>query len=105
MPDVVVSIESALHTFVNSGGSETRAALVLGRSLDILNCVLKEFASIKMPAGIRIMEQVYPLLLPEPRFSILMTLPPACRAVAPQSTRILPYAFFELSVDPKCFFD
>ncbi|KAL5527437.1 hypothetical protein ACEPAG_6228 [Sanghuangporus baumii] len=60
--DIVVSIESALHNFLSSGGSDTKAALVLGRSLDILDYILKEFASIKMPGGIQTMGQLVDIL-------------------------------------------
>ncbi|EJD01395.1 ARM repeat-containing protein [Fomitiporia mediterranea MF3/22] len=55
MQDLLSASESALNSFVTSGGSDPRAALVLGRSLDIVNYILKEFSSIKMPAGIKTM--------------------------------------------------
>ena len=56
--DLVESIDTNLQLRYASVNSDPRTILVLKRSLRLLNGILGEFASIKMPAGIRVMGQV-----------------------------------------------
>lgn len=51
-------IDSNLQTHYSSTEDTTHNSLVLRRCLQLLNAILKEFASIKMPSGMQIMAQV-----------------------------------------------
>jgi hypothetical protein len=52
-------IDTNLQLRYASANSNAPTTLVLKRSLRILNEILKEFGSLKMPGGIRIMGQVF----------------------------------------------
>ncbi|KAH8118388.1 ARM repeat-containing protein [Phellopilus nigrolimitatus] len=58
------SIDEALKSFVGSGGNDPRATLVLRRSFEVLNAILKEFASIRMPNGVNVMKKLVENLHP-----------------------------------------
>jgi hypothetical protein len=51
-------IETSLQVKYNSPSPDDRALLILRRTLRIVNEILKEISSIKMPSGIRAMGQV-----------------------------------------------
>lgn len=56
--NIVVSTNEGLQAFMASSGSDLNGAMMARRSLDILHAILKEYASIKMPSGIKAMAQV-----------------------------------------------
>jgi hypothetical protein len=51
-------IDSNLQKHHSSTEDTSHNTLVLRRSLQLLNAILKEFASIKMPSGMQTMAQV-----------------------------------------------
>lgn len=56
--DLLTSIDVHTKVFVAAEGSDMRASLILRRSLEVLNAVLKELATVKMPAGVKLYGQV-----------------------------------------------
>ncbi|KAF8351332.1 armadillo-type protein [Amanita rubescens] len=56
--DLMTIIDSNLQSYYSSAEDTTHNSLVLRRCLQLLNAILKEFASIKMPSGMQIMAQL-----------------------------------------------
>lgn len=64
LDDLVHTIDSHWQARYTSGRQDSRDTLRLRRSLKLLNAILKEFASIKLPNGMKIMGQVCTFLFP-----------------------------------------
>ena len=62
MPELLTISQKSLESFLSSGGNDMNAYLVSNRALGIINAILKELASIKMPSGIRVTGQVRTIL-------------------------------------------
>lgn len=58
MPELLAISQKSLDSVLSSGGNDMNAYLVSNRALGIINTILKELASIKMPSGIRVTGQV-----------------------------------------------
>ena len=58
MTDLMSSVDASFKMYMDSNGQNIEAGLVFRRSIDVLNAIIKEFASVKMPSGIKIMSQV-----------------------------------------------
>ncbi|KAF8639750.1 hypothetical protein AX17_001012 [Amanita inopinata Kibby_2008] len=56
--DIMSIIDNNLQRRYSSTDGETQSTLVLRRSLQLLNAILKEFGSIKMPSGMKIMAEL-----------------------------------------------
>ncbi|KAF8663451.1 hypothetical protein AX16_001021 [Volvariella volvacea WC 439] len=56
--DLMTVIDTTLQKRYQGGSDDSRDTLMLRRSLKLLNAIIKELASVKMPNGIKIMAQV-----------------------------------------------
>ena len=53
MTDLMSSVDASFKMYMDSNGQNIEAGLVFRRSMDVLNAIIKEFASVKMPSGIK----------------------------------------------------
>lgn len=58
LTDLMSSADTSLKAYMDSAGQNMEAALVFRRTMEILNAIIKEFASVKMPSGIKVMSQL-----------------------------------------------
>ena len=58
MPELLGISQKSLGSFLASSGTDMDAYMISNRSLSIMNSVLKELSSIKMPNGLRVTGQV-----------------------------------------------
>ena len=58
MPELLGIAQKSLESFLASGGNDMDAYLISNRSLGVMNSILKELSSIKMPSGLRVTGQV-----------------------------------------------
>ncbi|PFH52845.1 hypothetical protein AMATHDRAFT_1887 [Amanita thiersii Skay4041] len=56
--DLMSVIDTTLQKYYSSIGENNQALLLLRRSLQLLNSILKEFGSIKMPTGVKVMAEI-----------------------------------------------
>ncbi|KAI5123421.1 hypothetical protein M0805_006126 [Coniferiporia weirii] len=56
--ELLSSTDNSIKSFVNTTGNDLKATLILRRSLEVLNAVLKELSIAKMPSVIKVMGQL-----------------------------------------------
>ncbi|THH11497.1 hypothetical protein EW145_g638 [Phellinidium pouzarii] len=104
MTDLMSSTDNAIKFFVNSAGNDLKATLILRRCLEILNTIFKEFSSVRMPSGIKVMGQLVVALhqVFEGYYAILTTIFSPMMDTSSVSTRPTADAIFLAHLTYKC---